>query len=158
MIPLWQRKKCGMISSFVGLPGALKLRNEVTEEAYALLKEMSLDEVAHQKASTLPYGRQRKLEISRALAARPLLLMLDEPAAGMNSEETRQLADLIVHMKEKFSLTILLIEHHMDLVMNICDRVAVIDRGKLISSGTPSEVKQDPVVIKAYLGGLYAGK
>jgi branched-chain amino acid transport system ATP-binding protein len=104
------------------------------------------------QANTLPYGLQRKLEIARALATDPALLLLDEPAAGMNPEETRSLANLIAEVREKFKVTILLIEHHMDLVMNICSPIVVMNFGTLLARGTPDEVRENPDVVAAYLG------
>jgi len=103
-------------------------------------------------ASSLPYGLQRRLEISRALATEPKLLLLDEPAAGMNPQETQELAEFIVKIKNKYDLTVFMIEHHMDLVMQISDRIYVLDFGKLIAHGTPSEVQRNQRVIDAYLG------
>ena len=103
-------------------------------------------------ASSLPYGLQRRLEISRALATEPKLLLLDEPAAGMNPQETQELAEFIVKIKDKYDLTVLMIEHHMDLVMKISDRIYVLDFGKLIAHGTPVEVQKNQRVIDAYLG------
>jgi branched-chain amino acid transport system ATP-binding protein len=121
-------------------------------EALDLLKIFELDQYANETASSLPYGAQRKLEIVRALATKPKLLMLDEPAAGMNHQETEELNKLIRFIKDKFNLTVLLIEHDMKLVMNICDRIVVLNRGKKIAEGTPSEIKNSPQVIEAYLG------
>ena len=122
------------------------------EEAMALLAEQGLDHLKDEVAGSLPYGIQRRLEIARALATRPKLLLLDEPAAGMNPQETQELGEYIVRLRREHDLTILMIEHHMDLVMQFSDRIYVIDFGKLISSGTPEVVKADKRVIDAYLG------
>ena len=111
-----------------------------------------LDEFAYYKASQLPYGKQRRLEIARALATDPQLLLLDEPAAGMNPQETEELTCFIGEIREKFHKTILLIEHHMNLVMGISDRIYVLDFGHLIASGTPHEIQNNEIVLKAYLG------
>ena len=122
------------------------------EEAMALLAEQGLDHLKDEVAGSLPYGLQRRLEIARALATSPKLLLLDEPAAGMNPQETQELGEYIVRLRREHDLTILMIEHHMDLVMQFSDRIYVIDFGKLISSGTPEVVKADKRVIDAYLG------
>jgi branched-chain amino acid transport system ATP-binding protein len=122
------------------------------EECLALLEEQSLLPMKDELATSLPYGLQRRLEISRALATNPTLLLLDEPAAGMNPQETQELAQFIVQIKNKYKLTILLIEHHMDLVMKISDRIYVQDFGKLIAHGTPEEIQRNQHVIDAYLG------
>ena len=108
--------------------------------------------MAGEKATSLPYGQQRRLEIARALATKPQLLLLDEPAAGMNPQETEDLGRFIQEIKEKFNLTIFMIEHHMTLVMGISDRIYVIDFGSQIAEGTPEEVRDNPAVIAAYLG------
>ena len=130
----------------------LKEENEMRRKAEELLKIVDLYDLKDELATSLPYGKQRRLEIARALATEPKLLLLDEPAAGMNPQETDELTAFIHDIRSKFDLTILLIEHHMNLVMDISDRIYVIDFGKLISSGTPDVVQSDKKVIDAYLG------
>ena len=122
------------------------------EEVMELLKIVGLDDVKDELATSLPYGKQRRLEIARALAAEPKLLLLDEPAAGMNPQETDELTAFIGEIRDKFGLTIFLIEHHMNLVMDISDRIYVLDFGKLIAEGTPAEIQSNQRVIDAYLG------
>ena len=130
----------------------LKEEKKMREETMELLKIVGLDGVADELATSLPYGQQRRLEIVRALATHPKLLLLDEPAAGMNPQETEELGVFIKEIKEKFGLTVFMIEHHMNLVMGISDRIYVIDFGKQIAEGTPEEVRDNPAVIAAYLG------
>ncbi len=123
------------------------------DRAMELLGIVGLADVAEEKATSLPYGMQRRLEIARALATQPTLLLLDEPAAGMNPQETIDLGLFIQRIKEKFGLTVFVIEHHMDLVMGISDRIYVVEFGKLIAEGTPHEIQNNQAVIDAYLGG-----
>lgn len=130
----------------------IRTEKELVDHSIELLKIFNLDQFKNELADSLPYGSQRKLEIVRALATKPELLMLDEPAAGMNLSEKAALKDLIHFIQEKFNLTILLIEHDMKMVMNTCDRIAVLHRGQKIAEGVPEEIKTLPSVIEAYLG------
>ena len=129
-----------------------KEEKRMREEAMALLVEQGLDHLKDEVAGSLPYGLQRRLEIARALATEPKLLLLDEPAAGMNPQETLELTEFIHKIRDSYGLTILMIEHHMDLVMKISDRIYVLDFGKLIANGTPVEIQNNNRVIEAYLG------
>ena len=129
-----------------------KLEKEMDEQAMELLKVFNLEDVAHVAASNLPYGQQRRLEIARAMATEPKLLLLDEPAAGMNPNETGELMDMIRFVREKFHMTILLIEHDMKLVSDICEKLTVLNFGEVLCEGKTSDVLNDPQVVTAYLG------
>jgi branched-chain amino acid transport system ATP-binding protein len=142
-----------------GIPGAI-FRNSATvreekkviEDSYRVLEKIGLEQYVNEYAKNLPYGAQRRLEIARAMATDPSILLLDEPAAGMNARETKELDDLIVRIRNQEKISILLIEHDMKLVMSLSDRIYVVDYGKKIAEGSPLEIKSDPAVIKAYLG------
>lgn len=140
------------VTGILRLPKYYKVEKQMTEEAMELLKVFGLEEEAETLADNLPYGKQRKLEIARALATKPKLLLLDEPAAGMNPNETLELMETIRFVREHFDMTILLIEHDMKLVSGICEYLYVLNFGTELAHGTPAEVLNDPKVVKAYLG------
>ncbi len=150
LIAKHMRAKQNFFSATLHLNGAEERR--MRAETMALLEEQGLDKYKDDVAGSLPYGIQRRLEIARALATEPKLLLLDEPAAGMNPQETLELADFISHIRDEYKLSIFLVEHHMDLVMNICDMIYVLDFGKLIAKGVPEEIQNNEHVIDAYLG------
>ncbi|CCK20453.1 ABC transporter ATP-binding protein [Pseudolactococcus laudensis] len=153
LIAMGTRKKSKLIESFLRLPGYYKQEAEMKKEALELLAIFDLDVKYDSLAKNLPYGEQRRLEIVRALATQPKILFLDEPAAGMNPQETAELTALIKQIQQQFNITILLIEHDMSLVMNVTERIYVLEYGRLIAHGTPDEIKHNKRVIEAYLGG-----
>ena len=144
--------KCSFFSSVLRLPGYYKAEKKANEKAMELLRFMGLEDVADVKAGSLPYGVQRRLEIVRALATNPSIILLDEPAAGMNPSETTELMHQIRRIRDTFHIAIFLIEHDMNLVMNVCETIAVVNYGRIIAKGTPEEIRQNPAVIEAYLG------
>ena len=144
--------KCSFLSSILRLPAYYKAEKKANEKAMELLRFMGLEDVANVKAGSLPYGVQRRLEIVRALATNPSIILLDEPAAGMNPSETTELMHQIRRIRDTFHIAIFLIEHDMNLVMNVCETIAVVNYGRIIAKGTPEEIRQNPAVIEAYLG------
>ena len=144
--------KCSFISSLLRLPAYFKSEKAADQKAMELLEFMGLADVADVKAGSLPYGVQRRLEIARALATNPSVLLLDEPAAGMNPSETAELTEQIRRIRDTFHIAIILIEHDMNLVMNVCEGIVVVNYGRIIAKGTPEQIKDDPAVIEAYLG------
>ncbi|MDR2491620.1 MAG: ABC transporter ATP-binding protein [Spirochaetaceae bacterium] len=151
-ISLHASRKTTALETVLRLPRFHHDEERQRREAERLLDLFTISAKKDEAAKNLPYGEQRKLEIARALACRPELLLLDEPAAGMNPQETMELMELITHIRREFNLTVLLIEHDMHLVMGICERLMVLDYGALIAEGPPDEIRKNPAVIKAYLG------
>lgn len=152
MVPENYQMHYGLWAGTFRLPAYWREERAAAEKAHRLLRLFDMDHLADQPAHSLPYGQQRKLEIARALAADPKLLLLDEPAAGMNPSETEELMQTIRDIRDRFDLAILLIEHDMRLVVGLCEQIAVLDHGKMIARGTPAEVMHSPAVIRAYLG------
>ena len=144
--------KCSFFSSLFHLPTYFAAERKANGKAMELLDFMGLADLADQKAGSLPYGVQRRLEIVRALATNPSIILLDEPAAGMNPSETTELMHQIRRIRDTFHIAIFLIEHDMNLVMNVCETIAVLNYGRLIAKGTPEEIRNNPTVIEAYLG------
>lgn len=151
-IAMHQNVRYGVFSSMFRLPSFYREEQEIFDKAMKMLDIFKLESKKDELARNLPYGEQRRLEIARALATKPMLLLLDEPAAGMNPNETAELTRLIEWIRKEFDLTILLIEHDMSLVMKICERIYVLDYGMVIANGKPEEIKRNKKVIEAYLG------
>ena len=153
LVGLANSHKSNIVASLLRLPSYYSSEKELRQKALDLLAIFDLDGEADTLAKNLPYGQQRRLEIVRALATEPKILFLDEPAAGMNPQETAELTQLIRQIKEEFNITIMLIEHDMSLVMEVTERIYVLEYGRVIAHGTPDEIKNDKRVIEAYLGG-----
>ncbi|MBR7064867.1 MAG: ABC transporter ATP-binding protein [Treponema sp.] len=151
-VSLHKSRKVNSFDVLLRTPRFRRNENAMTEEALQLLSVFKIDGKKNELAKNLPYGEQRKLEIVRALASKPKLLLLDEPAAGMNEQETAELMKLIAFIRKEYNLTILLIEHDMKLVMGICEHISVLEYGRVIAEGTHEQIKSNPLVIKAYLG------
>ena len=146
------RLSAGILGAILRTKATLAEEKKVVDDSYEILEEIGLTQFANEFAKNLPYGAQRRLEIARAMATDPFLLLLDEPAAGMNPQETKELDEMILHIRKNKKISILLIEHDMSLVMSVSEKIFVVDYGKLIAEGTPDEIKRNPEVIKAYLG------
>ena len=151
-IGLHNQIRYGMASSILRLPAYWKKEKQQHEKAMELLSIFGMQDMGDVQAGSLPYGAQRRLEIVRALATNPSLLLLDEPAAGMNPHETQELMDNIIKIRDQFQIAVMLIEHDMNLVMGICEGICVLNYGKIIAKGTAEEIQRNPVVIEAYLG------
>lgn len=151
-VGLHNSTKQNLFSSITHLAGYRKTEKQSRDEAMEYLSFFNMEKLADAKAGSLSYGAQRRLEIARALATRPGIILLDEPAAGMNPSETSELMENIRRIRDKFQIAVMLIEHDMNLVMNICEGICVLDHGKVIAKGTPEEIKSNPAVIEAYLG------
>ena len=146
------RTKTGILGAVLRGRSTRREEQEVVDKSFEMLTKVGLEKLANEYSRNLPYGAQRRLEIARALATEPFLLLLDEPAAGMNPQETEELKQMVIRIREEFKVSVLLIEHDMKMVMSLSDRIYVMEYGRIISTGTPKEVGEDPQVIRAYLG------
>ena len=155
MVGRHPRTRAGFLSGVLNLPWTWKEEREIRERSLELLGILGLNDAAGEPASNLPFGKQRLLEIARALATEPSLLLLDEPAAGLNIYETREMADIVLKIRE-WGITVLLVEHDMSLVMDISDEIVVLNYGRKVAEGEPSQIQRDPEVIRIYLGGDHA--
>ena len=146
------RTRTGVAGALFRTPAVLREERDIVRDSYAVLRKVGLEKAVNDFAKNLPYGDQRRLEVARAMATDPFLLLLDEPAAGMNPRETKVLDDLIVRLRDEERISVLLIEHDMRLVMSLSDRVVVMESGRRIAAGTPGEIRSNPDVVRAYLG------
>lgn len=154
MISKHVRLKANVAEGILGLPRYSRARKQHYMDCMELLEKVQLDDVVNEKATALPYGKQRRLEIARALATNPTLLLLDEPAAGMNPNESMELMSFIARIRKEFDITVFMIEHHMEVVMGICERIYVLDYGVNLAHGTPEEIQNNAKVVEAYLGAV----
>jgi len=151
-IPMHSEPAYSMWAAMLGLSKVTRQQKETEKRALEFLSDLGLEAYKDREAGTLAYGLQRRLEIARALAASPKLLLLDEPAAGMNNDECNELAELLRRIYKNYDLTVILIEHHIEFVLKLCDRIYVLNLGQLLAEGTPEEIQSDPEVVRAYLG------